>query len=86
MDVLIHKYYKTKNNNIVVIVRDLGFFATKLVSKPTKDKLTKDLIIEIVKDFYILSKDEINIKFIKDPDCEQDVSITYYETCYGWEA
>lgn len=86
MDVLIHKYYKNKNGNVIVIVRDLGFFATKLISKPTKDKVDKETVLEIVKDFYILSKDEINIKFIEDPECEQEVSITYYETCYGWEA
>lgn len=86
MEVLIHKYFKNKNNNIVVIVRDLGCFATKLVSKPTNEKLTKDLVLEIVKDYYALSSDPINIKFVKDPDCMEDISITYYETCYGWEA
>lgn len=86
MEVLIHKFYKNRNGNIVVIVRDLGFFTTKLVSKPVKEKLTKDLVLEIVKDYYILSRDEINFKFIEDPECEEEVSIVYYETCYGWEA
>lgn len=86
MEVLIHKFYKNRNGNIVVIVRDLGFFTTKLVSKPVKEKLTKDLVLEIVKDYYILNKDEIDFKFIEDPECEEEVSITYYETCYGWEA
>lgn len=85
MEVLIHKYYKNKNGNIIIIVRDLGCFATKLVAKATNE-LTKENVLEIVKDFYILNKDEINFKFIEDPECEEDVSITYYETCYGWEA
>ena len=85
MKVLINKFYKTKNNNIIVIVRDLGCFATKLVSKPTVAKVTEEVVIEIVKDFYDMAED-INIKFVDDPDAIEDVSIAYYETCYGWEA
>ena len=86
MKVLINKFYKTKNNNIIVIVRDLGCFATKLVSKPTVAKVTEEVVIEIVKDFYDIEGDNIDIKFVDDPDAIEDVSIAYYETCYGWEA
>ena len=84
MEVLIHKYFKNKNNNIVVIVRDLGFFTTRLVSKPTKAIASETIAIEIVKDFY--QEEDLDIKFVDDPDAEEEVSISYYETCYGWEA
>lgn len=84
MQVLINKFYKTKNNRIVVIVRDLGCFATRLMSKPTKAKAVEAVAIELVKDYY--QEEDLDIKFVDDPDCEEDISITYYETCYGWEA
>lgn len=83
MQVLINKFYKTKNGNIIVIVRDLGCFATRLVTKPRKE-VNKEIIIEIVKDYY--EGEDINISFVDDPDCMDDISISYYETCYGWEA
>ena len=84
MEILIHKFYKTKNNRIHVIVRDLGFFATQLVSKPTKEKAIEAVAIKLVQDFY--QEEDLTIKFVNDPSCEEDISITYYETCYGWEA
>lgn len=84
MQVLIHKFYKNKNGNIIIIVRDLGFFATRLIAKPRKQKLIEALAIDIVKDFY--EEEDLTIKFVDDPDAEEEVSITYYETCYGWEA
>lgn len=84
MEVIINKFYKTKNGRIVVIVRDLGCFATRLMTKTTKDNATEAVAIEIVKDFY--QEEDLDIKFVNDPECEEDVSITYYETCYGWEA
>lgn len=84
MEVIINKFYKTENGRIVVIVRDLGCFATRLMTKTTKDNATKEVVIEIVKDFY--QEENLDIKFIDDPDCLEDVSISYYETCYGWEA
>ena len=84
MQVLIHKFYKSKNGNYIVIVRDPGFFATKLVAKPRKYKLIEAVAISIVQDFY--KEENLDIKFVDDPDAEEEVSITYYETCYGWEA
>ena len=84
MEVIINKFYKTKNNRIIVIVRDLGFFATRLISKPTKDRAIEAVAISLVQDFY--EEENLNIKFVEDPDCENEISITYYETCYGWEA
>lgn len=84
MQVLIHKFYKSQSGNYIVIVRDLGFFATRLVAKPRKHKLIEAVAISIVQDFY--QEENLDIKFVDDPDCEQEVSITYYETCYGWEA
>ena len=84
MEVIINKFYKTKNNRIVVIVRDLGCFATRLMSKPTKAKAIEAVAIDIVKDFY--QEEDLIIKFMDDPEAEEDISITYYETCYGWEA
>lgn len=84
MQVLINKFYKSKNGNIVVIVRDLGCFATRLIAKPRKQKLIEALAIDIVKDYY--QEENLDIKFVDDPDCMEDISITYYETCYGWEA
>lgn len=83
MQILIHKFYKSKNGNIIVIVRDLGCFATRLIAKPRKGKLIEAVVISIVQDFY---EENLDIKFVDDPDAEQEVSITYYETCYGWEA
>ena len=83
MQVLINKFYKNKNNNIIVIARDLGCFAFRLISKPTKAKAIEEVAIEIVKDFY--EEEDLTIKFVDDPDCMEDISITYYETCYGWD-
>lgn len=81
MEVIIHKFYKITDNKIVVIIRDPGFCATKLVARPRKYKLIEAVAIDIVRDFY--GKD-IDPKFVDD-DCE-DIASTYYETCYGWEA
>ena len=83
MEVLIHKYFKNKNNNIVVIVRDLGFFTTRLISKPTKAIASEAIALEIVKDFY--QEEDLTIKFVDDPDAMDEISLTYYETCYGWD-
>lgn len=84
MEILIHKFYKTKNNNIVVIIRYPGFCATRLIAKPRKHKLIEAVAIAIVQDF--LERNDFDIKFVDDPDCEEDVASIYYETCYGWEA
>lgn len=84
MQVLIHKFYKSKNGNIVIIVRDLGCFATRLITKPKKQQLSEALAIDIVKSYYE-EEEYLDIKFVDDPDCMEDISITYYETCYGWD-
>lgn len=84
MQVLIHKFYKSKNGNYIVIVRDLGFFTTRLIAKPRKGKLTEAVAISIVQDYY--QEEDLDIKFVDDPDAIDEISLTYYETCYGWEA
>lgn len=82
MEILIHKFYKSKNGSYVVIMREPGFCATRLVAKPRRYKLIEGVAISIVQDF--LNQKDITIKFVDDPD--DDIAITYYETCYGWEA
>lgn len=82
MQVLIHKFYKANNNRYIVIMRDPGFGATKLVAKPRKHKLIEAVAMEICQDF--LGRKDIDFKFVDD-DCE-DICSIYYETCYGWEA
>jgi hypothetical protein len=88
MKVIINKAYKTKKGNVVILIREKSGFVTTLISKPILQEISKELLLNIIKDFRFCMTGKFRhteIKFIDDINAENDSCITYFETCYGWD-
>lgn len=88
MKIIVNKAYKTSKNNVVILIREKTGFVTTLISLPVEGEINKAVLLSIIKDFRFCMTGKFRhteLKFINEPDAEDDSCITYFETCYGWD-
>ena len=80
--------YKLKKGGVVINYKDRTGMVTTLATKPTRETDLHAIAIWAIKDFIKYntgSSRHITVKFVNEPNAEEDSTITYFETCYGWD-
>jgi len=86
MKIIITNFYKTKNGNVVILFRDRMGCTVQLISKPISNNLTKEVLLNIIKDFrFCITGKYRHTELRFAIDREEESEITYFETCYGWD-
>lgn len=86
MKYTITNFYKTQKGYIVINFRDKTGFITELVAKPRNGDVSKEVILDIIKDFRFCMTGKFRHTELRfDIDKEDESVITYFETWYGWD-